>query len=866
MNTLLADYKFTIDENTPLEEEVALDPELLGLVFENLLAELDPDESIAKNARRQSGSFYTPRKVIEYMVNESLFLFFKNFDKNRTPQYLEQFSALVYQNTADTTDKAFCRLVVDALDTVRVIDPACGSGAFPMGMLQRIVAILRVADPDNALWLDRQLERVDEFYREGFKKTLLAHQEDYPRKLGIIKNAIYGIDIQPLAIQITKLRFFISLLIEQRNGSDDPLSNFGITPMPNIETKIVCADSLKDVNYDLFATATIDKLKIAREQFYKPQISKTEKEAVITQIVDYLNDLYPKFYEQLGRKNVKGANLNQLLLRQWFTQATIAAPFFNLDVFFPEVGKAGFDIVIGNPPYGGEKISEELRRTLAIESKDPYGAFIARFLRDGKNPSPLKNGGVLAFIVSDTFMTIKSHRPLRAQMMDSYIHKMIRMHPNTFSATVNTAIVVAERNLFPTDKGLVVPQFDQKHHCLMADMTNVDIHDDYPTFLNILNDTLQTDMQQHAHEGIVQATPQYAIYFYPQNTIADNSNLPFFVASPKLFALMNDKSKDLPKQKIAVGSHEVEARIITLNEKNIPIVKLGQIADVKQGLATGDNDAYLFQKPEARGNYRNINDSKQYLLTAEDLATIRENDALRLAVIENGINKTDDQSERFFQGRYIIPYDKGGESDAGEGWLPNYFVPTDYFIDWSEWAVERMKTLTTEQRNILWKKSGGDKSICSRFQNVEYMFQNGLTFSRTGMYAPTFRIKTDGGFDSKSNALFIPNLNSSLGVLASKMFKYLFKNFLCHTVQAEGDAIEEVILPILEGDALPTLVKQIIVHQQASARYDYGRHEQLAIDGLVYAAYGLSAGDIAEVETWYARRYPRLSAAQSKKQ
>ena len=177
-----------------------------------------------------------------------------------------------------------------------------------------------------------------------------------------------------------------------------------------------------------------------------------------------------------------------------------------------------------------------------------------------------------------------------------------------------------------------------------------------------------------------------------------------------------------------------------------------------------------------------------------------------------------------------------------------------------------MKTLTTEQRNILWKKSGGDKSICSRFQNVEYMFQNGLTFSRTGMYAPTFRIKTDGGFDSKSNALFIPNLNSSLGVLASKMFKYLFKNFLCHTVQAEGDAIEEVILPILEGDALPTLVKQIIVHQQASARYDYGRHEQLAIDGLVYAAYGLSAGDIAEVETWYARRYPRLSAAQSKKQ
>jgi type I restriction-modification system DNA methylase subunit len=809
LNELLAHYKFTVAENTPLEEEVALDPELLGFVFESLLAELDPDESIAKNARKQSGSFYTPRKVIEYMVNESLFLYFKNFDKIKTPQYLDQFKALVYHNTVNANDRPFCQLIVDALDTLRVIDPACGSGAFPMGMLQRIVEILKTVDATNELWLDRQLQRVDSLHRDDFKRTLLTHLDDFPRKLGIIKNTIYGIDIQPLAIQITKLRFFISLLIEQNNISDDPLSNFGIMPMPNIETKIVCADSLRDVAPDLFATATIDKLKTAREQYYRPQISKTEKDKAINDIVEHLDDLYPKFYEQVGRKAVIGENLNRILLKQWFTQAAIAAPFFNLDAFFPEVGKSGFDIVIGNPPYGGEKISEELRKTLNIESKDPYGAFIARFLRDGQHPSPLKHGGVLAFIVSDTFMTIKSHRPLRAQMMDSYVHKMIRMHPDTFSAMVNTAIVVAERNVFPrNEKGILTKNFDTSHHCLMADMTNVDIHNDYSSFLTVLNETI--DLSHVIAEGTVKATSQYAIYHYPQSLIATNSNLPFFVASPKLFALMNDQGTDLKKEKITIGNQEVEARRVTLNGNNISVVKLGQIADVKQGLATGDNDAYLFQNPLARGNYRSIEEYKQFLLTDEELDKIRDNEGFRLNIIENGINTDDADSERYFGGRYIIPYDKGGESDSNEGWLPNYYVPTDYFIDWTEWAVERMKTLTTKERNIIWGKQGGDKSICSRFQNVESMFVKGLTFSRTGMYAPTFRIKTDGGFDSKSNAMFIFNWESNLGFLASKTFKYLFKNFLCHTVQAEGDAIEEVILPNTK-DEIKFLVNQIMV-------------------------------------------------------
>ena len=118
---------------------------------------------------------------------------------------------------------------------------------------------------------------------------------------------------------------------------------------------------------------------------------------------------------------------------------------------------SGFDLVIGNPPYGGTKLPDDVREALALSSKDPYGAFIARFLGDGRESTPLKPDGILAYIVSDTFMTIKTHRPLREQLMGSRVHKMIRCHVDTFSAFVNTAIIIAQKGGGP---GAVAPADD----------------------------------------------------------------------------------------------------------------------------------------------------------------------------------------------------------------------------------------------------------------------------------------------------------------------------------------------------------------------------------------------------------------------
>lgn len=238
-----------------------------------------------------------------------------------------------------------------------------------------------------------------------------------------------------------------------------------------------------------------------------------------------------------------------------------------------------------------------------------------------------------------------------------------------------------------------------------------------------------------------------------------------------------------------------------------------------------------------------------------------------MAVIEQGIATKNKKSSRYFEGRYIVPYDKGGESDAEGGWMPNYYVPTNYFLDWSEWSVTRMKTFTIAERI---REYGEDKVIkphyeqtaCAVFRSVETYFRAGLTFSRTGVYSPTFRLNSGAVYDTEGSTIFLPvEEEKSMILLTSKLTKFLLKNYAGHTVHCQVDELKE--LPFLIKLPVSKLIASIIKKQKANPRYDYASHEQLEIDQLVYAAYGLNAADVAEVEAWYARRYPRLAAAQA---
>jgi adenine-specific DNA-methyltransferase len=269
---ILNRYKFTITENTPIEEEVALDPELLGKVFENLLAAYNPETGTT--ARKQTGSFYTPREIVNYMVDESLVAYLQTkvkdlsnlADLTNLEERLRHL--LAYNEEPHRFNQAETEALIAAINRLKILDPACGSGAFPMGILHKLVFILGKLDPDNARWKKEQIEQqirpvqadikiaerisdeearaaaIDQLQerlaeiREKFERN----EQDYPRKLFLIENCIYGVDIQPVAVQIAKLRFFISLVVDQR--IDDEAPNRGILPLPNLETKFVAANTL----------------------------------------------------------------------------------------------------------------------------------------------------------------------------------------------------------------------------------------------------------------------------------------------------------------------------------------------------------------------------------------------------------------------------------------------------------------------------------------------------------------------------------------------------------------------------------------------------------------------------------------------
>ena len=191
-------YKFTIDENTPIEEEVALDPELLGRVFENLLAAYNPETGVT--ARKQTGSFYTPREIVSYMVDESLIAHFETrlknagFDCKNLDNRLRHL--LAYNEETHQFSQAEVECLIESIDALKILDPACGSGAFPMGILHKLVFILNKLDPKNRRWKDRQRERAeqipDSLIREqtieDIEQAFQRNEFDYGRKLYLIEN------------------------------------------------------------------------------------------------------------------------------------------------------------------------------------------------------------------------------------------------------------------------------------------------------------------------------------------------------------------------------------------------------------------------------------------------------------------------------------------------------------------------------------------------------------------------------------------------------------------------------------------------------------------------------------------------------
>lgn len=435
--SILQDFKFTIEENTPLEEDVALDPELLGRVFENLLAAYNPETQVT--ARKQTGSFYTPREIVDYMTGQALFYALReklqsglatrgakdaeDGTDSSAASTLDQKlqSALAHDDAPNPFNAAETAKLIAAVDDLKILDPACGSGAFPMGVLHRLVHLLGKLDPGNVRWKQRQLDKVREIpdpdvreqLRRDIEQAFAANELGYGRKLYLIENCLYGVDIQPIAAQITKLRFFISLIVEQK--VDSTAANRGIRPLPNLETKIVAANTLIGIErpgQQLLRNLDIDakeaELRRVRDDHFLARTPKKkakcrEEDARLrAEIAALLKD---DGWDSETAKKLAG----------WDPyDQNASAPFFDNEWMF---GLAdGFDMVIGNPPYGVKFSAEEkarLKSTYAtiVGKYDSYGFFFERAFGLGSKSA------LVSYITPHTWLSITEARTLREHVL-----------------------------------------------------------------------------------------------------------------------------------------------------------------------------------------------------------------------------------------------------------------------------------------------------------------------------------------------------------------------------------------------------------------------------------------------------------------
>jgi methylase of polypeptide subunit release factors len=372
---ILESYDFTVDESSSSYQQVAVDPEMLGRIFENLLASQNEETEKLANQRKAFGAFYTPREIVDYMVNESIKAYLQtqweqhiaeqktktlnnpeqmgDIFGNKKPQQLrietkqyelkpdekqkieKAIEPLFAANPdAATLKKDDKNLLLQFLEQVKILDPACGSGAFPMGILHKLVEL---------------------------HEALGTVKSRYELKKDILSQNIYGVDIMPMAIEIARLRAWLSLVLEENYNPKDPVHNFGVKPLPNLDFKFVCANSLIDLGLDAFIQQSkgtlhegfteklvkqLKDLEKLRKEFFTPALASTEKEKLKA---EYFKEL-EKVVAAIEADSDPVLKAIAKKIKHWnpFDDSQ-ASPFFSPTWMFG-IDK-GFDVVIGNPPY-----------------------------------------------------------------------------------------------------------------------------------------------------------------------------------------------------------------------------------------------------------------------------------------------------------------------------------------------------------------------------------------------------------------------------------------------------------------------------------------------------------------------------------
>lgn len=377
-------YNFTVDESSPEFQHVAVDPEMLGRIFESLLAE-QVDEVSGNNKKKVTGAFYTPREIVSYMCEESLIEFLKEKvpqspDRDLRIQELVKLPETIFRDQASNKRQAwkpYTDAVIHALsgshseEPLTILDPAVGSGAFPMGMLQLLVKVYG---------------RLDTKYEKNVSKL----------KRDILSKSLYGVDIEQTAIEICRLRAWLSIIVDIPEGAE-------VEPLPNLDFKFTCANTLVSLEDEKQATMSFDfglkeKLMNIRDEYFNTSNKKKKLK---------LQSLYESLTHQVDAFDSK--KTQQLKSYKPFDVGA-SSEFYDPELHH---GIKSFDLILGNPPY----VRQEEFKSLKPYLKEHFEIFHSKadlltyFVEQGFRF--LKNKGCLSFIISNKFTRTDYGRVMR---------------------------------------------------------------------------------------------------------------------------------------------------------------------------------------------------------------------------------------------------------------------------------------------------------------------------------------------------------------------------------------------------------------------------------------------------------------------
>lgn len=706
----LDSYNFTIDENDVDDAEIGIDPEMLGRIFENLLED-----------NKDKGAFYTPKEIVNYMCRESLIAYLQNGVPERSHELIRNFVENCDASQLNAEQNKYLR---KKLQDVKICDPAIGSGAFPMGLVN-ILSRLYIA--------------------------MKADTDTSKMKRHIIENNIYGVDIEKGAVDIARLRFWLAMIVEEK----EPM------PLPNLHFKIMQGNSLlESINgidlSDLTRTkrhnTALKQSNIFGETIVTPtqaslfDSSDAEREALKTSLSHYYTESNHTERDRLFNSIINNVRRQIFAKDESISQAGLDVSandqFFLWHTWFADVfDNGGFDIVIGNPPYISTKGVSLKEKKLYIQefgfSDDTYNHFFF------KGVSLCKDGGVLVYITPKTFWTTQTKRNLRELILSNELISIFDTANPFLTAMVDTCVTVLKKTK---------PDHNHSVHFLDG------------------NKSIQNPL---IYAPVLQST-----YLNTQNNVIfkpSKRNMIIWKKFGEQVKMLYDKWWDKIKTSRDIEKNRLELEKYRAELKPGDITLLGCLTEGGQGLATANNGKYIAVRSltkwaknirasrpkklaEARSrfnislpNYTEGTDMAEYLSTLSEHSIAELFDSLKekygrdifgqgylykiiddseIADVDSLTQEEKDNGIETSK-RYYVPYDKGDKD--GNRW----YLETPFAIAWSK---ENVRFLKTDPK--------------ARFQGYAFYFREGFCWIDVNSTYLKARIKENGVFDVLSMSLF----------------------------------------------------------------------------------------------------------------